>query len=190
MRLQTFLGHNLRARCHHRDHECNEQHCIYTPLLPIKQEGADVKHAGGGIQSFFIVKEDPGPVMTLTRSTDSALIGSFTYHRGEHQSLLAGFSLEPDALDKMLRNGNQSSTTTFPICRPSAPSDIPGAPILYLKAAGAAIALTRRLTLQKLSPEAFIASGDHGDGWRGFMEGAIASGSQTAMAVLKCLSDV
>ena len=38
--------------------------------------------------------------MTLARSADSALIGSFTYHRGEHQSLLAGFSLEPDALDK------------------------------------------------------------------------------------------
>lgn len=38
--------------------------------------------------------------MTLARSADSALIGSFTYHRGEHQSRLAGFSLEPNALDK------------------------------------------------------------------------------------------
>ena len=33
----------------------------------------------------------------------------------------------------------------------------------------------------------FFASGDHGDGWRGFMEGAIASGSQTAIAILKTL---
>ena len=33
----------------------------------------------------------------------------------------------------------------------------------------------------------FFASGDHGDGWRGFMEGAIASGSQTAMHVLQAL---
>ena len=70
------------------------------PLSPIKQEAADVKHAGGGSKVFFAVKEDPGPVMTLARSADSALISSSTYHRGEHQSLLAGFSLEPDALDK------------------------------------------------------------------------------------------
>ena len=54
----------------------------------------------GGSKVFFVMKGDPGPVMTLARSADSALIGSFTYHRGEHQSLLAGFSLEPDALDK------------------------------------------------------------------------------------------
>ena len=32
------------------------------------------------------------------------------------------------------------------------------------------------------------AIGDHGDGWRGFMKGANASGSQKAMAVLKTLN--
>ena len=121
------------------------------PLSPIKQEAADVKHAGGGSKVFFAVKEDPGPVMTLARSADSALISSSTYHRGEHQSLLAGFSLEPDALDKSVEDGNRSSTTAFPICRSSVPSDIPGTPILCLKAAGAAIALARGLALQKLS---------------------------------------
>ena len=73
------------------------------PLSPIKQEAADVKHAGGGSKVFFAVKEDPGPVMTLARSADSALISSSTYHRGEHQSLLAGFSLEPDALGKSVK---------------------------------------------------------------------------------------
>ena len=39
--------------------------------------------------------------------------------------------------------------------------------------------------LPRREDKLFFASGDHGDGWRGFMEGAIASGSQTAMAVLK-----
>ena len=164
------------------------------PLSPIKQEAADVKHAGGGSKVFFAVKEDPGPVMTLARSADSALISSSTYHRGEHQSLLAGFSLEPDALDKSVEDGNRSSTTTFPICRSSVPSDIPWTPIHCLKAAGAAIALARGLALQKLS---LSQKGSFLCIWRSWrrlerLHGRyhrIASGSQTAMAVLKCLSD-
>ena len=33
----------------------------------------------------------------------------------------------------------------------------------------------------------FFASADHGEGWRGFIEGAIASGSKTAVAVAASL---
>ena len=34
----------------------------------------------------------------------------------------------------------------------------------------------------------FFASGDHAQGWRGFIEGAIASGSRTAVTVADSLS--
>ena len=70
------------------------------PLSPIKREAAEVKHANSGSKVFFVVKGDPGPVMTLSRIADSAPIGSLTYHCGKNQSLLAGFSREPDAIDK------------------------------------------------------------------------------------------
>ena len=162
------------------------------PLAAIKREAADVKHAGGGSKVFFVVKGDPGPVMTLARSADSALIGSFTYHRGEHESLLAGFSLEPGALEKTAEEWqsifndylpNLEILRTFghpwgtdPLSQGSWCSYRPGTVTRYSEALP--------LTEGKL----FFASGDHGDGWRGFMEGAIASGSQTAMAVLNTLN--
>ena len=70
------------------------------PLSEVKLEASRLKHVGGGYKVFFEVEGDPGAVMTLSRSTDSPLIGSFTYKRGEQHSVLAGFSLEPGALDK------------------------------------------------------------------------------------------
>lgn len=158
------------------------------PLSSIKQEAAELKHAGGGSKVFFVVKGDPGSFMTLARSADSALIGSFTYHRGEHQSLLAGFSLDTDALDKTVeewqsifdeyRPGLQILRTfghpwgTDPLSQGSWCSYRPGTVARFAEG------------LSQTEGHLFFASGDHGDGWRGFMEGAIASGSQTAMAVL------
>lgn len=162
------------------------------PLSPIKREAADVKHAGGGAKVFFVVKGDPGAVMTLARSADSALIGSFTYHRGEHQSLLAGFSLEPDALDKSVEEWQSIFNDyipdlqilrtfghpwgTDPLSQGSWCNYRPGTVARFAEA------------LPTREGHLFFASGDHGEGWRGFMEGAIASGSQTAMAVLNSLS--
>ena len=159
------------------------------PLAAVKREAAEVKHAGGGSKVFFVVKGDPGPVMTLARSADSALIGSFTYHRGEHQSLLAGFSLEPDALDKSVEEWQSIFKAylpdieiirtfghpwgTDPLSQGSWCNYRPGTVTRFAEA------------LPLREDNLFFASGDHGDGWRGFMEGAIASGSQTAMAVLK-----
>ena len=165
----------------------------FKPLLAaIKREAAEVKHAGGGSKVFFVVKGDPGPVITLARSADSALIGSFTYHRGEHQSLLAGFSLEPDALEKSVEEWQSIFNAylpnleiirsfghpwgTDPLSQGSWCNYRPGTVTRFAEA------------LPLREDNLFFASGDHGDGWRGFMEGAIASGSQTAMAVLKTLS--
>ena len=161
------------------------------PLSAIKREAADLKHAGGGSKVFFVVKGDPGAVMTLARSADSALIGSFTYHRGEHQSLLAGFSLEPDALDKSVEEWQSIFNAylpeleiirtfghpwgTDPLSQGSWCNYRPGTVTRFAEA------------LPLREDNLFFASGDHGDGWRGFMEGAIASGSQTAIAVLKTL---
>ena len=159
------------------------------PLAAIKREAAEVKHAGGGSKVFFVVKGDPGPVMTLARSADSALIGSFTYHRGEHQSLLAGFSLEPDALDKSVEEWQSIFNAYLPELKIIRTFGHPwgtdplsqGSWCNYRPGTVTRFAEALPLREDKL----FFASGDHGDGWRGFMEGAIASGSQTAMAVLE-----
>ena len=131
--------------------------------------------------------------MTLASSADSALIGSFTYHREEHQSLLAGFSLEPDALDKSVEEWQSIFNDYLPDLKILRNFGHPwgsdplsqGSWCSYRPGTVTRFAEALPLTEGKL----FFASGDHGDGWRGFMEGAIASDSQTAVAVLKCLSD-
>ena len=192
--VQTSNGDSFQGRAGIVTVPMNVMNTVHfhPPLSPIKREAADVKHAGGGAKVFFVVEGDPGPVMTLARSADSALIGSFTYHRGEHQSLLAGFSLEPDALEKSVEEWQSiiqdylpdiKILRTFghpwgtdPLSQGSWCNYRPGTVTRFAEA----------LPLQE--GQLFFASGDHGDGWRGFMEGAIASGSQTAMAVLKSLS--
>jgi monoamine oxidase len=140
---------------------------------------------------FFEVEGDPGAVMTLSRSTDSPLIGSFTYKRGEKHSVLAGFSLEPDALERSVEEW-----------QPVLEEFIPGVKLLSTFGhdwggddlsqgswctyrPGTVARFTDELPRQE--GHLFFASGDHAQGWRGFIEGAIASGSRTAVQVAESL---
>ena len=162
------------------------------PLSSVKLEASRLKHVGGGYKVFFEVEGDPGAVMTLSRSTDSPLIGSFTYNRGEQHSVLAGFSLEPGALDKSVEEW-QTVLEEF----------IPGVKLLSTfghdwgadSLSQGSWATYRPGTVARFSDElprqegqVFFASGDHAQGWRGFIEGAIASGSRTAVTVADSLS--
>ena len=141
---------------------------------------------------FFEVEGDPGAVMTLARSTDSPLIGSFTYQRGEQHSLFAGFSLESDALERSVADWQPvleefvpgiRLLSTFghdwgndPLSQGSWCTYRPGTFVRFAD------------ELPKHDNNLFFASGDHGEGWRGFIEGAIASGSKTAVAVAASLN--
>ena len=161
------------------------------PLSDVKLEASRLKHVGGGCKVFFEVEGDPGAVMTLSRSTDSPLIGSFTYKRGEKHSVLAGFSLEPDALEKSVDEW-----------QPVLEEFIPGVKVLSTFGhdwggddlsqgswctyrPGTVARFTDELPRQE--GHLFFASGDHAQGWRGFIEGAIASGSRTAVQVAESL---
>ena len=161
------------------------------PLSDVKLEASRLKHVGGGYKVFFEVEGDPGAVMTLSRSTDSPLIGSFTYKRGEQHSVLAGFSLEPGALDKSVQEW-QVVLEEF----------IPGVQLLSTfghdwgadNLSQGSWATYRPGTIARFSDElprqeghVFFASGDHAQGWRGFIEGAIASGSRTAVTVAESI---
>ena len=162
------------------------------PLSSVKLEASRLKHVGGGYKVFFEVDGDPGAVMTLSRSTDSPLIGSFTYKRGEQHSVLAGFSLEPGALDKSVEEW-QAVLEEF----------IPGVKLLSTfghdwgadDLSQGSWATYRPGTVTRFTDElprqeghVFLASGDYAQGWRGFIEGAIASGSRTAVTVADSLS--
>jgi len=162
------------------------------PLKPVKVEASKLKHVGGGAKVFFEVEGDPGAVMTLSRSTDSALIGSFTYQRGEQRSVLAGFSLEPDALQKSVADWQPVLEEFVPGIRListfghdwgddalSQGSWCTYRPGTFVRFAD---------ELPKPDNNLFFASGDHGEGWRGFIEGAISSGSKTAVAVAASLN--
>ena len=161
------------------------------PLSSVKQEASELKHVGGGYKVFFEVDGDPGAVMTLSRSTDSPLVGSFTYKRGQQHSVLAGFSLEPGALEKPLSEW-QTVLEEF----------LPGVRLLSTFGHDWGVdALSQgswctyrpgtfgRFVDELPRPEGylFFASGDTSEGWRGFIEGAICSGSKAAVALAKSL---
>ena len=162
------------------------------PLSMVKQEASQLKHVGGGYKVFFEVEGDPGAVMTLSRSTDSPLIGSFTYKRGEQHSVLAGFSLEPGALEKPLSEWQTVLEEFMPGVRllstfghdwgDDALSN--GSWCTYRPGCFGRFADE----LPRHEGHLYFASGDTTEGWRGFIEGAISSGSKAAVAVAHSLA--
>ena len=162
------------------------------PLKPVKVEASKLKHVGGGAKVFFEVEGDPGAVMTLARSTDSALVGSFTYQRGDQRSVLAGFSLEPDALERSVADWQPVLEEFVPGIRLLSTfghdwgSDALSQGSWCTYRPGTFVRFADELPKQ--DNNLFFASGDHGEGWRGFIEGAISSGSKAAVAVAASLN--
>lgn len=161
------------------------------PLSAEKHDASILKHVGGGTKVFFELEGDPGGVMTLSRCTDSPLIGSFTYARGEQRSLLVGFSLEPGAMNKTVEDW-QAVLEEF----------IPGVHLISTFGhdwgedalsqgswctyrPGTIARFAQHLPRQE--GHLFFASGDYAEAWRGFIEGAIASGSKAAIALADSL---
>ena len=162
------------------------------PLSSVKQEASDLKHVGGGYKVFFEVDGDPGAVMTLSRSTDSPLIGSFTYKRGQQHSVLAGFSLEPGALEKPLSEWQTVLEEFLPGVRllSTFGHDWGGDALSQGSWCTYRPGTFGRFVDELPRPEGHLvfASGDTSEGWRGFIEGAIASGSKAAVAIAKSLN--
>merc|ERR1712232_996179 len=145
------------------------------------------KHAGGGSKVFLEVDGDPGAFMLLSGNKDGPLIGSFTYHKGTEKSVLVGFSLDPDALDKPVAHWQKIFEEFIPgikilstfghdwgrdeFALGSWCNFKPGQFSRFAK------------ELPRHEDRIFFASADHAEGWRGFIEGAISSGSKTAVAV-------
>ena len=162
------------------------------PLSSVKQEASELKHVGGGYKVFFEVDGDPGAVMTLSRSTNSPLIGSFTYKRGQQHSVLAGFSLEPGALEKPLSEWQTVLEEFLPGVRllSTFGHDWGGDALSQGSWCTYRPGTFGRFVDELARPEGHLvfASGDTSEGWRGFIEGAIASGSKAAVAVAKSLN--
>jgi monoamine oxidase len=162
------------------------------PLSSVKQEASELKHVGGGYKVFFEVDGDPGAVMTLSRSTNSPLIGSFTYKRGQQHSVLAGFSLEPGALEKPLSEWQTVLEEFLPGVRllSTFGHDWGGDALSQGSWCTYRPGTFGRFVDELPRPEGHLvfASGDTSEGWRGFIEGAIASGSKAAVAVAKSLN--
>jgi monoamine oxidase len=162
------------------------------PLSSVKQEASEMKHVGGGYKVFFEVDGDPGAVMTLSRSTNSPLIGSFTYKRGQQHSVLAGFSLEPGALEKPLSEWQTVLEEFLPGVRllSTFGHDWGGDALSQGSWCTYRPGTFGRFVDELPRPEGHLvfASGDTSEGWRGFIEGAIASGSKAAVAIAKSLN--
>ena len=162
------------------------------PLSSVKQEASALKHVGGGYKVFFEVDGDPGAVMTLSRSTNSPLIGSFTYKRGQQHSVLAGFSLEPGALEKPLSEWQTVLEEFLPGVRllSTFGHDWGGDALSQGSWCTYRPGTFGRFVDELPRPEGHLvfASGDTSEGWRGFIEGAIASGSKAAVAIAKSLN--
>ena len=163
------------------------------PISETKMNASEERHAGRGAKVFLEVEGDPGAVMTLSRSADSPLAASFTYQQGKERSILAAFSLDANSLDKTTEEWQRVVEEFLPGVRilsafghpwTSDPMSL-GTWCSYKPGQ-----LTRFADeLARHEGRVFFASADHGEGWRGFMEGAIASGSRTANAVASALAE-
>ena len=134
---------------------------------------------------------DPGAVMTLSRSKDSSFIGSFTYKRGEKHSVLAGFSLESGALDNSVDEWQAVLEEFLPGVKLLSTfghdrgDDVLSQGSWCTYRPGTIARLANALPQQE--GNLVFASGDRAQAGRGFIKGAIASGSKAAIALADSL---
>ena len=150
------------------------------------------KHAGQGYKLFLEVEGDPGSFMTLARRDDSPLGACFTFQQGEERSLLVAFGTEAKNLASLSVAEWQAALAALvpevQVVRTFGHewSDDPlaqGTWCTFKK---------RQLTtyadeLARSEGRIFFASGDHCEGWRGFIDGAIGGGARAATAAAQAL---
>lgn len=162
------------------------------PLAAAKIAASKERHAGAGFKVFLEVEGDPGKLMTLATSKSHPLGACFTYHQGEPHSLLAGFGVDPSNLEKNTAAWQESLRELLPDIRVTRAFGHGWTLDPYARGTWCNFKpgqLSRYADeLGRAEGRLVFASADSTEGWRGFIDGAIASGGRAARAVVAMLS--
>ncbi|MCY1482720.1 Pseudooxynicotine oxidase [compost metagenome] len=161
----------------------------FTPALdPALIEAAKEKHSGSGIKLFIRTKgklPDDGKRLGVAGS-DHPLNLLATYAKAEDHTIFVAFGADPEKLDIQDRDAVQAVVSSFypdlqveecygyewtldPYAKGTYCSYKPNWLGKYYD------------HFQKDRGRVVFGQGDHGEGWRGFIDGAISAGSQAAL---------
>jgi monoamine oxidase len=160
----------------------------FDPPLDAKVvEAGEERHTGQGVKFYAMVKGKHGKVFGLSKE-DHPIATLFTYYEGDDHTLFAGFGIDREQIDyydeeafqealrDYLPGAEVDSTYTYdwvldPYSKGTYCSYKPGWMGKYYA------------HFQQDRGRVFFGSGDHGEGWRGFIDGAIGAGIKAAERV-------
>lgn len=164
------------------------------PLDPRVVEAGRERHAGTGAKVFMKTRgrfDGPGKVMGLGDAGNTFSI-AFTYAKGADHAIYVGFVPDPAKVDLQDRQAMQQALRTY----------IPDAVVEECLAYEWTLDPFSQGTWASYKPHWYgkyldhfgkdsgrivFGQGDHGDGWRGAIDGAISSGARAAERVRKKL---
>jgi monoamine oxidase len=164
----------------------------FSPALDQRLvEAAEERHNGKGVKLYIRVRGKQGKVFGMS-GENHPISSLFTYKEGEDHTLFTGFGIDSQAMDyydeeaiqnavrDYLPEAEVESTFSYdwvlePYSKGTWASYKPGWMEKYYD------------HFNKDSGNILFASGDHGDGWRGFIDGAIGAGSKAAERARKIL---
>ncbi|WP_375739411.1 flavin monoamine oxidase family protein [Pseudomonas boanensis] len=167
----------------------------FSPALdPALVEAAKEKHSGSGIKVFMRTKGKlPGDGKRLgVAGSDHPLNLLVTYAKAEDHSIFVGFGADPAKLDIQDRDAVQAVVSTF----------YPDLEVeecygyewtLDPYSLGTYCSYKPKWLgkyydhFQKDRGRVVFGQGDHGEGWRGFIDGAISAGSKAALRTRELL---
>lgn len=167
----------------------------FAPALPAGVlAAARERHTGLGFKLYIRVEGQLGKVFMLADSAHR-LNNVFTYHEATDHTLLVAFGADPasldmydeqavqDALREFLPEARVQSTFGYdwvldPYSQGTYASYRPGWVARYYD------------DFQRDQGRLFFGQGDHGEGWRGFIDGAIGAGARAAQRIKARLGSI
>jgi len=165
----------------------------FSPALPPEKQKAYAETLTGvGLKVFVEVAGNLGNIF-LASADDRAIDTAFTYRASQNSTLLVGFGVDHRALDVDDAESAQRALRAFvPDIEvvSTAGHDWVSDPHTKATYCGYRPDQLERFhgTVRLPEGRVFFASSDHGDGWRGFIDGAIGSGARTARQVSEQLA--
>ena len=153
-----------------------------SPVLNAARE----RHPGQGAKLFLKVEGQAGNVATI--APGRPLNYMMTFEQTQDYTLLVAFSSEPSLIDANDRNALQKELEVhLPGVRLQSNTSHDWNSDPYARGTWATYrpgwARTLLPLFQKNSGRVHFASGDHGEGWRGTIDGAIGAGTRTSHAI-------
>jgi monoamine oxidase len=182
-------GESLSARAAVVAVPMNVLHDVeFTPALSAtKLAASKERHAGVGFKAFVEVEGDPGRVQALVSKRSNPFAVLFTFEQGAERSLLVGFGSDPDVMGARALDTagwQRAVEEIFPGLRVVRGFGHGWTQDPYAQGTWCTYKPGQVERLQHEMPRSegrlFFASADSGEGWRGFIDGAIGGGSRAA----------